>query len=63
MNLENFNFPKNRTIVTTISMPLNVYAQLFEKAQSERISLSEIVRRALFREFEKEKRQKDLEEE
>ncbi len=47
-----------RSVQTTITFPLNLYIQLIEKAKSERASLSEIVRRALYKEFEKE--QKDL---
>ena len=63
MMLEDLDFPKNRTVVTTVSMPINLYIQLIERARSKRVSLSEIVRQALFREFEKGKRQKDSDEE
>jgi hypothetical protein len=52
MNIENLNFHKGRTIVTTVSMPLGLYAELISRAKSERVSLSELVRRALFKEFE-----------
>ncbi len=59
MNL--VDLTKNKTVVTTVSMPLCLYAQILSRAKSERVSLSEIVRQALFREFEKtEKEQKDL---
>ena len=44
-------FSDNRSIATTISMPLCLYAELCEKARAEGISLSELVRRALYKEF------------
>ena len=62
MTLQNLDFPRNRTVVTTVSMPLSLYAQLLARAQSEKVSLSEIVRRALFREFEIGEGQKDINE-
>lgn len=43
-----------RSIQTTITFPLDLYIQLIGKAKEERVSLSEIVRKAVFREFEKE---------
>lgn len=50
-----------RSIQTTITFPLGLYIQLLEKAKEERASLSEIVRKALFREFEIRKKKKDSE--
>lgn len=51
---------RTRTVTTTVYMPLSLYAHLVEKARTEGVSFSEIVRRALFRELEAEKDQKNL---
>lgn len=51
MLVEKFNL-NERSIQTTVTFPLRLYVQLVEKAQAEKISLSEIVRRAVFKEFE-----------
>lgn len=49
---------KNRSIATTISLPFFLYLQVVEKAQTERISISEVVRLALYQEFERERKEK-----
>jgi len=43
----------NKSIVTSVSMPLEMYAQAIQKAHDCNTSLSEFVRRALFNELEK----------
>jgi len=55
MLVEKLNI-NDRSIQTTVTFPLRLYVQLVEKAQREKVSLSEIVRRALFKELEKEQR-------
>ncbi|MGE5443933.1 MAG: hypothetical protein ACM3SR_04935 [Ignavibacteriales bacterium] len=50
-----------RSIQTTINFPFYLYVELIEKARTEGISLSEVVRRILLKEFEG-KNQEDLEE-
>jgi len=55
MLVEKLNI-NERSIQTTVTFPLRLYVQLVEKAQREKVSLSEIVRRALFKELEKEQR-------
>ena len=51
---------ENRTVVTTVSMPFLLYVQLLQRAKFEGVSLSELVRRALYKEFEMEKKQKGI---
>jgi len=53
-------FSDNRSIGTTVSMPVWLYVQLLSRAKFEGVSLSELVRRALYKEFEMEKKQKDI---
>lgn len=48
-----------RSIQTTINFPFYLYVELIEKARNEGISLSEVVRRILLKEFEG-KNPKDL---
>ena len=43
---------EKRSIQTTITVPLYLYRQLVKKAKAQKISLSEIIRRALYNEFE-----------
>jgi len=43
---------QNRSIQTTVTFPLSLYIQIIEKSQNEKVSLSEIIRRALYKEFE-----------
>lgn len=50
-----------RSIQATINFPFYLYVELIEKARTEGISLSEVVRRILLKEFEG-KNQEDLEE-
>jgi len=50
---------KNRSVVTTVSLPFFLYLQLIEKAHRERTSMSEVVREALYQQFEN-KKGKDL---
>ena len=50
MNMRNSLIDKS--IVTSVSMPLSMYSQLMEKARESNISLSEVVRRALYRDLE-----------
>lgn len=45
-----------RSVQTTITFPLGLYIRLIEKAKKEKVSLSEIVRKAVFREFEKDEK-------
>jgi hypothetical protein len=49
---------KNRSITTTVSLPFFLYLKVVEKAQTERISISQVVRLALYQEFEREKKDK-----
>jgi hypothetical protein len=60
MRVETMDIYK-RSIQTTITFPLGLYIQLLEQAKKERASLSEIVRKALFREFETGKKKQDPE--
>ena len=53
-------FSDNRSIGTTVSMPVWLYVQLLQRARAENISLSEVVRRALHKEFETDTEQKGL---
>jgi len=55
MNLDNIKI--YRSITTTVSLPLTLYSQLLKQAQQENTSLSDIVRRALYKEFDDETNQ------
>lgn len=59
MIVEKFNLAK-RSIQTTITFPLALYVELIEEAQKEGVSLSELVRRALYKKFEKKKELKEV---
>jgi len=48
-----------RSVQTTVSLPLYLYIQLLEKAKNEHLSLSEIVRGALFKELERNSVEED----
>ena len=48
-----------RSIQTTITFPLSLYLQLVNKAKTEKVSLSELVRNAVLKQFETRK-EKDL---
>jgi len=43
----------NRSIIASVSMPLEMYVEAVQKAHDYNTSLSEFVRRALFHELEK----------
>jgi hypothetical protein len=45
---------EKRSVQTTVSFPLHLYIRLLERAKTEGISLSEIVRRGLLKELQVE---------
>lgn len=53
-------FSDNRSIATTISMPLWLYVKLIARAKTEGVSFSQVVREALYTVLEEEEEQKDL---